>query len=365
MEKVVYQKGEKMEEKKRERVNARMATLAVLEILQKKTDENHKLHIMDIVREAAKEPYELKLHRDTVKAILADLQEFYQMEDRVCCETTSRFSAEGEELDYYTYNYYWKREFSNEEIQLLIDDVMFSKMRSKKQVEELTKKIKSFATEEFAKKLNYLEQIPYKQYTVNELTQKNIAKIHQIIAKNSNASQKEVWLVFTFNGYGTDKKLHPVGTFQVFPMRICELNKNYYLICYLKGMKNLSHFRIDLMTNMQEISVTVEEDQNRLRLKNSLTTKSVSEYLTTHPFMFYEGKGDSVKNIILRVKKMPGKPEASMTLLYDMFGKNWEAIQETENDEYVDVKVRCLLSGIKVFVNQYQDRLQIISCENI
>ena len=345
----------------KERVDARRATLAVLDILQRKTDKNHKLSIREIVRELDKEPYELTVHRDTVKKILSSLQEFQQLDGKVCYSSTDRMGANGKVGNEYTYAYYWKRRFSDEEVQVLIDNVMYSTIRTKEQVKMLTQKLKGLVSEQFARKLNYLDQIPDKKYTMNELTQKNIALLHQLIARNRHASGNEVWLGFTFNGYGTDKKLHPTGEYKVFPIRICEANSNYYLICcFVKGMFP-AHFRIDLMTELEEILYPANSEATHRKIQKRLETISMSEYISSHPYMYYESNGDTVKTFTLQVKKIVGKPNASMTFLYDMFGQNWEVVVGTETRETVQVRVKAVQSGMELFVRQYCDRVKIIS----
>lgn len=343
------------------RVDARKATLAVLDALKRKTDKNHTLSIMRIVEELSKEPYELVLHRDTVKKILSSLQEFKQLDGKVCYSKTERKGANGKEDNDYTYAYYWERKFSDEEIQVLIDDVMFSTIRTEEQVKELTRKLKGLVSEDFAKKLNYLNQIPDKQYTMNELTQKNIAMIHQLIAKNNHASGNEVWLKFTFNGYGTDKKLHPTGRYSVYPIRICEANSNYYLMCAFENSQYPAHYRIDLMTELEEELRNVQKDSSHRKVQERLSTKSMSEYISQHPYMYYESEGDTVKTYILQIEKIKNKKDASMTFLYDMFGRNWDVVAGTETDASVQVRVRAISSGMQLFVRQYQDRVTIIS----
>lgn len=54
------------EKERKKRVNMAKATLAVLEILQKESDENHRLSIQDIRRRMYKEPYCLYATRDTI-----------------------------------------------------------------------------------------------------------------------------------------------------------------------------------------------------------------------------------------------------------------------------------------------------------
>lgn len=56
-------------------------------------------------------------------------------------------------------------------------------------------------------------------------------------------------------------EIHQNGrTFCVLPLRICEAYQNYYLICYMKNTNFLSHYRIDLITNLEIIQIETEEN---------------------------------------------------------------------------------------------------------
>ncbi len=346
------------------RVNARITTLAVLEILKTQTDINKKLGINDIVR-ILKLQHDINTNRDTVKRILADLQEFYQ--DNIMCDMTKRvLKNEDDCTNYYTYNYYYKKLFSDEEIQFLINDVLFSKMRTKEQVKELTDKLKTMASLDCRKnKLGYTMYIPDKQYTLNDKVQRNISVINDVITFNGNSNSKEAWINFTFNGYGDDKELHSTGDgYKIYPICICEANQNYYLVGYMYG-KYLSHYRIDLMTNLKIQQVARENNEDRQAAINSFKQTPISEYLSSHPYMFYESDKNSIKNITIRIKKNPKKPQASMTFLYNVFGRSWEVVKGTDNENFVDVRIRCLTNAMYIFVKQYIEDVEVINPPDI
>ncbi len=331
----------------KERINSRKATLAVLDILQRKTNCDNPISITQIIEEMKEYGFESHssgkvTNKETVKKILNDLREFYG-DKRVCCK-----SAEKRD---YTYDYYWNAVFSDEETHMLISDVMFSCMRSKSEVKEVLKKLKQLAPKPLAKKLNYLADIPDRQYTLNEDVQKNVLLIHKAI------SADHVRLTFMFNGYGTDKKLHEKRKFTVLPLRICVVEGRYYLICLMDGKDSVSHFRIDLMTNMKEESV-YHKNERQERLVREFNSKTVSEYISRHPYMYYENADDPVKTVYFKVQRLPKYPDASMTILHDYFGDDWQCVEERE--EFVVVRVRCVSSAAEVYARQFADRVSII-----
>lgn len=345
---------------RKSRVNIKLATLAVQEILKTQTDPAHPLHITEIVEKLRESKYELESGRDTVKSILDTLEKW---DPGICCIEASR--RNGQE-NVYTYGYYYDQEkdenvLSDEEIQWLLEDVMFSNMHTTEQVTTLLKKLKSLASAQCRKRLNYTDQIPYQHYTANAMTQKNLVLLHQAIAQ-----QKPVR--FVFNGYGGRlvagaykgekvREIHSVNIFTVQPIQICVVDQRYYLLCLFVGYEKWFHFRIDLMTELELIEENAKEERTP---PPSMDRDALSTYLAEHPYMYYDTPGNTPVNFYLRVTKIPKKPNASMTFLQDVFGNNWQVWGQDTSEETVDVRVRCVPSAMQVFVRQYIDRVKVI-----
>ncbi|MGN0484659.1 MAG: WYL domain-containing protein [Lachnospiraceae bacterium] len=361
---------EKKPTKRKSRVNIKLATLAVQKILKTQTDASHPISINGLVEKLCQSSYGLECGRDTVKSILDALQVW---ETCICCKQATRKNwqakkEEGEEekQTVYTYDYYYdstkdETGLTDEEIQWLIEDVMFSSMHTTDQVTTLLKKLKSLASISCRSQLNYTEQIPYQHYTANAMTQKNLVLLHQAIAQ-----QKPVH--FVFNGYGGElvdgkeegekvRELNSVNTFTVQPIQICVVDQRYYLICLFAGYEKWFHFRIDLMTDLEILKENLQEKRT---MPVGMDRDALSQYLLEHPYMYYDAPGNTPVNFILRVTKIPNKPNASMTFLQDVFGNSWQVWGKDTSEETVDVRVRCVPSAMQVFVRQYIDRVKII-----
>lgn len=211
---------------------------------------------------------------------------------------------------------------------MLINSVMFSKMLTGEQVKKLIKSLKSLATEHYQKELNYLDTLPVKQYTINENTIRNFTKILKIINENKwLPSDREKRIKFLFNNYGIDHNKRFVfsktsdNKHEILPLRICELNHRYYLIGYIQGKSKLYHYRIDLITELEETEYKdLANDETKTSLINSLATKNISQYMSEHIYMFY---GD-VKNITIEIMSNNNSSDyGGYTLLHDFFGGNW------------------------------------------
>lgn len=289
-----------MSEQKRSRTGTRRTTMAVLEILKTSTSLGRPIAMTQIVKRLDSE-YGIATSRDSVKAILDDLMEYYPGPDQIRCK-------ESEKGRPYSFDYY------------------------------------------------YETQLP-------EHIQKNIQAIGQAIHKNKREGRKEYHLAFQFNGYGTDHKLHPTGkTMKLHPIRILWAYGHPYLVGFFPGRLDAAHFRIDLMSNVQVTERTKEENPQRAFCIRQVEEEN---YQASHLYMFYERQGERPQQITLQVRKLSGNPEASMTFMEDHFGGKWSVVNGTETKDTVDVRVNCLPSAMGQFVRQYIDRVRVLDPEDV
>ncbi len=350
-----------MEDEQMGRANARLTLLEILKILQEKTDAEHPISIMEIVNELDKRDDEgISAGRDAVADMLKDLEAKYPGPGKICCKQTDQKNGAR-----YTYAYYFQMPFSTQEAELLMNEVMLSQSRSYDQVGTLMLKLRSLAGQE---RLNYLHPLPSDYYAPNDDLERNISLIYQAIRENQHNSRTETTLSFDFNGYGRDKKLHKTKRFyDILPISICLNNGKYYLLCIFPGSKKVAHYRIDLITNMEKRKANhshIQDGQKKI-LKNIADLQEIAAFTAAHPNMFYEKPGDGVREVTLRVEKIPKKPNASLTIIVDTFGKNWKAEIGTETDEFVNIHVRSTVDAITSFVLQYIDRVKVIAPEAV
>lgn len=347
------------------RVNARLTLLAILKILQEQTDAEHPISITEIVKQMnAMEGEGISAGRDAVGDMLRDLEYYYPGPGKICCQQTERRDGSR-----YAYAYYYQMPFSGEEVELLLNEVMFSKNRSYEQVGALMPKLLSLTSMPYGKEnLKYLHPLSPDYYAPNGEMERNISLIYQVIRENQHNSRTETTLSFDFNGYGNDKKLHKTKPFyDILPISICLNHGKYYLLCIYPGSTKVAHYRIDLITNMEKRKANHSQTQEgqKQNLKNIADLREIAAFSAAHPNMFYERPGDGIRKITLRVGKIPNKPDASLTFLVDTFGNNWEAEQGTETDEFINVHVRSTIDAITSFILQYIDRVKVIAPEDV
>lgn len=341
------------------RVNARLTLLEILRILQEQTDAEHPISIMGIVNQLNKREDEgLAAGRDAVADMLKDLEADYPGPGKICCKQTEQKNG-----GRYTYAYYYQTPFSGEEAALLMHEVMLSQNRSYDQVGALMLKLRSLAS---PKRQYPLHPLPPDYYSPNGDMERNISLIYQAIRENQYHTGTETTLSFDFNGYGRDQKIHKTRRFEgILPISICSNAGKYYLLCVFPGGTKVAHYRVDLITNMEirKANHSDLQDGQKQKLKNIAALQEIAAFTAAHPNMFYEKPGDGVREITLRVEKTPKKPNASLTIIADTFGKNWKAEKSTETDEFVNVHVRSTVDAITSFVLQYIDRVKVIAPE--
>ena len=114
----------------------KMIIINILDILKRYTDENHRLSqrkIMDILERE----YDMKVDRKAVKRNLMNLIDFgYQVE----YSESIRQGKNGEEEIIFT-DWYLEKDFTDSELRLLIDSLLFSKHIPYSQCKKLIEKL--------------------------------------------------------------------------------------------------------------------------------------------------------------------------------------------------------------------------------
>ncbi len=354
--------------KERHRSNAKELTYEVLRILWEKTDGTHPISVKELC-DILEKRLERRPDRKTVASILKILAKQTPSEvsenHRFRMGDVRHKVTDREDEIAYCYHFYMDRGFTDEEVEMLVNDVMFSRMRTQKQAKETIDKLKELAGEEKRKELAYTCVLPYSLYTANELVQKNIAFVQKVILGNLYRWETERVVSFRFNGYGADKKLHevPEGRYENFrPLKIVEACGSYYMVGLMDGRSTPWNFRLDLVTRLVSVERPRQRTDRRERAIQKMSNPNeLSQYLTEHLYMAYETEKDKPTPVSLRVEKIPWKPEASMTIVHDAFGQSYEVLQES--DEYTDIRVTGVLWGITSFVRQNMDRVKVIGPE--
>ena len=179
------------------------------------------------------------------------------------------------------------REFTLEEIKLLIDAVQSSKFITLKKSRELIRKIETLTSENQAKELHRQVIVANRVKNSNEEIYRNIDSINRAINKKRKIGFYYTQWAVSRTGAKMIVKVrrHDGMRYILTPKALTWDDENYYLIAYDKDADKLKHFRVDKME-----SISVEEER-------ADSTKAVDKFdlavYTKQVFGMYGG--DTVK----------------------------------------------------------------------
>lgn len=304
----------------------KLSLFNTLEILKKYSDEDHRLTQAELL-EHLKTDYDMEVDRRTVKSNLMDLIELgYEIESQ---ETTRMIRNEktGEvEESTIMSSFYLVRDFSNPELRLLIDSLLFSKHLPYSQCKDLVEKLEGLSNKYFRASMNYISTMP-EDKTNNQQIFYNIDVLDEAISKGKKVS-------FKYLDYGTDKKQHPKldkdgkeRVYVVSPYQMVAKEGKYYLICNYDCYDDVSNYRVDRITDI-EILETKAKPFEELKWSNGQRL-DLAEYMKKHVYMYSSADSQITFRIV--------KPMISDII--DMFGKDVQFIDETEDTVCVKAKV--------------------------
>ncbi len=181
------------------------------------------------------------------------------------------------------------RDFTLEEIKLLIDAVQSSKFITLKKSRELIRKIETLTSENQAKELHRQVIVANRVKNSNEEIYRNIDSINRAINKKRKIGfYYTQWAVSRIGAKKIVKvRRHDGMRYLLTPKALTWDDENYYLIAYDKDAEKLKHFRVDKME-----SISVEEER-------ADSTKAVDKFdlavYTKQVFGMYGGDTVNVK----------------------------------------------------------------------
>ena len=252
-------------------------------------------------------------HRLTQKRIIELLEKNYGMEcDR---RSISKNINSLKDMDYDIIKEkdgcYIVREFEDWELRVLIDSVLFSKSISKTKTQELIRKLKALGNNYFEAKVKHIVSLRELQRSDNSAVERALDTLNDAISKNKKVS-------FIYNSYGTDLKLHPrrEEPYIVTPYQMVATNGRYYLICNYDKYDDISHYRIDKMT---DVKILKEKAKPKKDVKDFANNEfNLPKHMAEHIYMF---SGESIRVKFWTTVSM-------LDSIVDWFGKRFKISQK-------------------------------------
>lgn len=278
----------------------KLSSHAILKILKKYTDENHRLRQKEILDLLERET----TITHTRKSIRRDL-------DQLIAAGYPVINNKG---------WYYEHEFCPAELNLIIDSLRTSSGITANQRDDLIRKISQLGGDWYAKDENNEQLRPTNPQFLYALD-----VLHEAIDNGTKVK-------FFYGNYGTDKQLHyrcrddgNPRDYLINPYQILTTNGRYYLICNVDKYDTIAHFRVE---RIMDIEATDQPIKPVGLIKGCENGIDVQQYVNDHPFM-YSGKTEQYH---LRIKT------EGINDILDWFGTNTEFVNETETETEVIVE---------------------------
>lgn len=305
----------------------KMLNLMILKILEKYSDEDHRLTQGRII-ELLNTEYGMECDRRSVSKNIKSLKE---MEYDIVKEKDGCYIV---------------RDFEDWELRVLIDSVLFSKSISRSKAKDLIKKLKNLGNNYFEAKVKHIVSLPELQRSDNKAVAYTLNAINDAISKSKKIS-------FVYNSYGADLQLHPKREepYIVNPYQMVATNGRYYLIGNYDKYNDISHYRIDKMTDVKILKDKIKPKREVADI--SVNGFNLPQHLAEHIYMF-SGKSIWVKFWASLYM---------MDALVDWFGKKFDILQRGEERLLIGVKVN--ETAIKYWAMQYGESIEIIEPKSL
>ena len=294
----------------------------ILEILDEHSSKERKLMQSDILAYLKKD-YNIMVTRNTLSKYLKELRE----KGRVT-------GARG---------VYSVREFSNNEIAIMLNSVTAVKAVPNAEIQNIVKKLRSMAEPEERGKFCH-------SYYLSDLNHTDNGNVGTIINTIQRAIEDRKKLEITACGYNVDGELQQGKTYIVDPYYIVMEKSRAYLLCY-SGREDVEPRRIDRMENVKIMKEKRMEICQIDRYKNR--TFQIEEYMKEHIYMY---SGESAR-ITLKIRK------SKIGDFIDWFGKEYRKIQEQE--EYIIIQVKANVEAVYFWSLQYSRIAEVIAPEKL
>lgn len=317
----------------------KLLIMNILDILKKYTDKNHRLSQKEIV-EILDNEYDVKTDKNSVKRNLMNLIKFgYDIEYSKFLRVYK--NKQGKEIESLILSdFYLNRDFSDGELRLLIDSLMFSKHIPQAPCMELVEKLEGLSNIYFRSRVKHIRNLLENQPSNSELFM-TIETLDKAIIRGLQVSF-----------YDIDKKLHPrknsegeVRNYIINPYQIVATNGRYYLICNYDKYDSVSHYRLDRITNIKLLDTPAKPQRKVKGIENGL---DLPKHLAEHLYMF-AGESVAVKFIAKRY---------IVTDVIDWFGKDIKFSDATDDEVTVTVKVNPI--AMKMWALKYSKHIRVI-----
>ena len=297
----------------------KLLILNILDILRRYSDVEHRLSQKEI-EDLLEKDYSMKADRKAIKRNLMNLIDFgYD----ISFTERSRIGRAGEES--ICTDWYMERDFSDAELRLLIDSVLFSKQIPSKQCKQLIKKLEGLSNHYFSSRMRHVRNLP-------EKTPANPQLFYSIeVLDEAIENHKQVQFALNEIDYNKQRKVRTdsegaVRYFTFNPYQMVATNGRYYLIGNFDVYDNLAYVRLDHISDILLLETKAKPIKKVAGMENGL---NLPQHMAEHVYMLY---GDTVRVHFKAPKYLADQ-------IVDWFGYSFTVLSEDQENMIVQVDV--------------------------
>lgn len=327
----------------------RTMIMNILDILRRYSDAEHRLSQKDIV-EILQTEYDMTVERKSIRRnILNLISSGYEIEYSESVRMVPNRKTGEMEESYLWSDFYLVRDFTDSELRLLIDGLLFSKHIPYSQCKELVEKLEKLSNVYFSSRVKHIRTMP-------ETMPPNKQLFYTIEILDEAISQRKQ-VSFQYTSVGLDKKQHPrlnddgsVKVYTVSPYQIAAANGRYYLICCTDLHDNVSHYRLDRIEEILLLDTPARPQKTVQGLEHGL---NLPKHMAEHLYMFPGESGP----VTFRMKKH------ILNDVIDWFGT--DVSFSDESDDEVTARVEVNLRAMKLWAIQYVPYVKVLSPQSL
>ncbi len=332
---------EKVKKAHSAQVRSVIRALKLLEILKLNTDSQHKLmqrELLELMKKEDGQCTEKTLSRDirNLMAVLNPVIDEYEERQEEFKIVYGGIESGKNNISGVRYIH----DFSNDDLELLVELVKSDVDISKEDRQLLEEKLKKLGSRHYKYRTDAVGSVP--QFSTIDKThiKENLVTIKTAIEHKKKIS-------FAFNGYNREGKLAPVRErrYTVSPYYLLIYGMKYYLLANTEPYDNVSIYRVDLMSEAE----TINEKQRDSREIKELEHAGITEYIEKHLNMYY----DEPVTVILKVR------EDGYTILHDSFGDKYR-VRRAIDSNHDEVEVVCSEHAMIDWAIQFDERIEVM-----
>lgn len=317
----------------------------ILNILRRYSDETHRLSQKEIV-DLLRRDYDMTVERKSIRRNIVSLMECgCEIEYR---ETVRRFrdpKTGAEEESCIWSDFYLVRDFTDSELRLLIDGLLFSKHVPSDLRRELVEKLEGLTSVYFRSRVGHIRTMPDTQPPNRQLFY-----TIEVLDEAITCGRK---VAFRYLSYGTDKKPHlrlradgSPKEFVVSPYQIAAANGRYYLICCTEPFDDVAHYRLDRIADVRMTETAARPAKTVRGLENGL---DLPRHMAEHLYLF---SGES-RPVRFRMRKR------ILNDVIDWFGT--DVVFSDESADEITASVCVNLEAMRLWAIQYAPHVTVLS----